>query len=396
MIRRYVLFACLLSPWVSPWGADPLPFTNDLESIDSTCYASRPNDDENSVGCGPFSRIGVGTTGSTINLLGRWGFAHSGSYAVRIRYAANEERSAFRLDSMNTQHIFVRFWMFIDPNYDHAYGEKILRLDALDVGGSAYYEPICYIRSTGATAGKDPMASVNCEANGGSGGPGGGGSFGGASIVFPFSAWFELQFEFYINDTGDNNGICRIWYNDSLISEQTALDNMRTSGRGGGYNHLTDNHNITDMSYGGWYSGGAHGPNVPAIKYIDDVCAQTTKCASLVGGGGTPPTVTVDPSNATVTAPSSATFNVTATGDATLTYQWQRGSTNVSTGIGGTTASYTTAATSVGADNGATFRCIVTNSSGVDTSAAATLTVNAASSANRRAFGGMAPSFRRR
>ncbi len=85
---------------------------------------------------------------------------------------------------------------------------------------------------------------------------------------------------------------------------------------------------------------------------------------------GTPPTVTVDPSNATVLAPATTSFSVTATGDATLTYQWQKGTTNVSSGTGGTTATYTIPASAL-ADNGTTYRSI-----GADTSAAATLTVH--------------------
>lgn len=86
------------------------------------------------------------------------------------------------------------------------------------------------------------------------------------------------------------------------------------------------------------------------------------------------PVITVDPSNATVTAPATANFNVTATGSS-LTYQWQKNGVNVSTGTGGTTNSYTTGATS-GSDDGAAFRCIVSNGFGADTSAAATLTVH--------------------
>jgi hypothetical protein len=105
----------------------------------------------------------------------------------------------------------------------------------------------------------------------------------------------------------------------------------------------------------------------------------------LSGGGSTfytatygtadlvPPVITADPSNATVTAPATAQFSITATG--ATSYQWQKNGSNVSDGSGGTAATYTTAAT-VGGDNGATFRCIATNGFGSDTSAAATLTVN--------------------
>ena len=105
------------------------------------------------------------------------------------------------------------------------------------------------------------------------------------------------------------------------------------------------------------------------------------------------PTITVQPVNRTVTAPATATFSVTATmtGAGTLTYQWQiqqsseSGSTwnNVATGSGGTTASYTTAATAVapgsGPTNGDKFRVLVGTST-ANTNAISntvTLTVNA-------------------
>jgi hypothetical protein len=83
------------------------------------------------------------------------------------------------------------------------------------------------------------------------------------------------------------------------------------------------------------------------------------------------PSITSQPSNQTVAAGQSATFTVAATGSQPLTYQWQRGTTNIS-GATGSSYTFTTAA----ADNGATFRVIVTNSAGSVTSSAATLTIS--------------------
>ncbi len=91
------------------------------------------------------------------------------------------------------------------------------------------------------------------------------------------------------------------------------------------------------------------------------------------------PTITTQPSAASVTVPTTATFTVVATtGGGTLTYQWQRNSTNIS---GATSSSYTTPATTVTggtANNGDAYRVVVTNSAGSVTSSAATLTVAAA------------------
>ena len=85
-----------------------------------------------------------------------------------------------------------------------------------------------------------------------------------------------------------------------------------------------------------------------------------------------PPVITTQPASQTVTAGQTASFTVTATGAATLTYQWQKNGTAIS---GATAASYTTPATAA-ADNGGLFSVAVTNSTGTVTSSAATLTVN--------------------
>jgi len=90
---------------------------------------------------------------------------------------------------------------------------------------------------------------------------------------------------------------------------------------------------------------------------------------------GIPLNITSQPTSQTVIAGQTATFSVTATGTATLSYQWQKNQVNIA---GATSASYTTPATTL-ADNGASFRVIVTNPVSSVTSNAATLAVNAAS-----------------
>lgn len=104
------------------------------------------------------------------------------------------------------------------------------------------------------------------------------------------------------------------------------------------------------------------------------------------------PTISGQPANQTVTQPATANFSVTAaaSGGGTLSYQWQRNPAgagsfaNVATGAGGTTNSYTTAATTVSGGNANstdTWRCVVTETGGTNpgivNTNAATLTVNA-------------------
>ena len=89
------------------------------------------------------------------------------------------------------------------------------------------------------------------------------------------------------------------------------------------------------------------------------------------------PTITTQPANQTVTAGQTATFTAAATGSPTPTVQWQvstdAGATfsNVS-GATFTTLSFTTALS----QNGYQYRGVFTNSAGMATTTAATLTVN--------------------
>jgi hypothetical protein len=103
--------------------------------------------------------------------------------------------------------------------------------------------------------------------------------------------------------------------------------------------------------------------------------SQTSTSATLtVTAAATAPTITKQPSNKTVNVGQTATFSVTATGSAPLSYQWKKGGTAIP---GATAASYTTQATVIG-DDASTFLVVVSNTVGAQTSNSAQLTVNAA------------------
>lgn len=87
-----------------------------------------------------------------------------------------------------------------------------------------------------------------------------------------------------------------------------------------------------------------------------------------------PPTITGQPTDQTVNNGATATFSVTATGTAPITYQWQDNSSGSFADISGaTSSSYSpTASYSI---QGRQYRCIVTDANGTATSAAATLRV---------------------
>jgi glucose/arabinose dehydrogenase len=86
--------------------------------------------------------------------------------------------------------------------------------------------------------------------------------------------------------------------------------------------------------------------------------------------GAVAPTISSHPSNATVAAGQTASFTVAASGTAPLSFQWQRNGVNIA---GATSPTFTLTATA--ADNGASFRAVVTNNSGSATSNPALLTV---------------------
>ena len=112
-----------------------------------------------------------------------------------------------------------------------------------------------------------------------------------------------------------------------------------------------------------------------AVVVSNSAGSATSAAATLtVTAAPVAPTISAAPANVTVTVGQTATFSVTATGTAPLSYQWQKNSANIA---GATSAGYTTPATS-SADNGAKFDVVVSNSAGSVTSSAATLTVNAA------------------
>jgi uncharacterized repeat protein (TIGR02543 family) len=90
----------------------------------------------------------------------------------------------------------------------------------------------------------------------------------------------------------------------------------------------------------------------------------------------TPPAISAQPSNQSVTEGASASFSVTASGSQ-LTYQWQRSNnsgttwTNISSAASST---YTISSTTL-YDGNARFHCVITNAAGSVTSNAVTLTV---------------------
>src|SRR5690349_3408368 len=104
----------------------------------------------------------------------------------------------------------------------------------------------------------------------------------------------------------------------------------------------------------------------------------STGCSGVVstattGPVATAPSITLNPTNQSVTVGQTASFSVAATGTAPLNYQWKKNGVAVN---GASSSAYSTPATS-SSDNGVQFTVVVSNSAGSVTSSAAILTVNA-------------------
>jgi hypothetical protein len=102
------------------------------------------------------------------------------------------------------------------------------------------------------------------------------------------------------------------------------------------------------------------------------MCGAFLTAAGVSGGYSRDiPVITTEPVSLTVVENAAVSFTIVATGTAPLTYIWQKNDADIS---GAIAATYTIAAV-VYADSGSSYRCIVSNAEGVDTSGNATLTV---------------------
>ncbi|MDB5050558.1 MAG: hypothetical protein JWO30_3629 [Fibrobacteres bacterium] len=119
---------------------------------------------------------------------------------------------------------------------------------------------------------------------------------------------------------------------------------------------------------------------IPSVAAADDGSNFSCRISNAAGTATTnpavltvltPPVITLQPLNRTVTQGQTAPFTVLATGPGTLTYQWRKNGASIA---GATDAVYITPPT-VAADNNASFSVIVGNAAGTVTSIPVTLTV---------------------
>ena len=104
---------------------------------------------------------------------------------------------------------------------------------------------------------------------------------------------------------------------------------------------------------------------------VSNAYGTTTSQVATLTVLALPPTIAQQPASVAVTAGSTATFSVAATGSLPLSYFWQRNGAPIA---GATLSNYTTNNVQL-ADSGTQFSCLVSNAYGTTNSIVATLTV---------------------
>ena len=169
--------------------------------------------------------------------------------------------------------------------------------------------------------------------------------------------------------------------NQSVVAGKTATFTVTATGSEGGgpltyqwQKNGTDISGATSSTYTTPITAiGDSGTAFTVVVGNNAAKVTSSKATLTVTLAAVAPAITTQPTAQTVTEGQTATFSVTATGTAPLTYQWKKGGTDIS---GATSSTYTTPAT-VSADNAAVFTVVIRNDKGSYTSINATLTVTA-------------------
>ena len=167
--------------------------------------------------------------------------------------------------------------------------------------------------------------------------------------------------------------------NQSVTAGQTAMFSVGASGTAPlSYQWRKNGANIAGAASGSYTTPAtttADSGSTFSVVITNSAGSATSNNASLtVNAAAVAPSVTSQPANQTVTAGQTATFGVSATGTAPMSYQWRKNGTNIT---GATSSSYSTPATTT-TDSGFTFSVVISNSAGSVSSNNATLTVNRA------------------
>ncbi len=195
----------------------------------------------------------------------------------------------------------------------------------------------------------------------------------GVTFVWTTNQWYWMRLE---TDGASLNG--KIWPDDGMTSEPTNWDMSWTSG---GY----DFGGYTDAGYDAFPSGrtgfgGIVGSDLAGIEFeVDYFLLKADGLPSItVNPTANPLYYTSQPQNSTNAVGTKATFSVTVSNLAAVTYQWSSapsGSTTFTPITGATNSSYTTPALTV-ANNGTQYSVLVSEGALSDNSQVATVTID--------------------
>jgi DNA/RNA endonuclease G (NUC1) len=160
------------------------------------------------------------------------------------------------------------------------------------------------------------------------------------------------------------------------------------------YQWRKDGMNLTGATFPTLTITGAQQDNAGSYDVVvsNGVPPAVTSSAATLTVTPAAPAITQQPANRTVTAGTTATFTVAASGTAPLTYQWRKGGVNLSdTGNISGSSTATLTITNPSLTDGGNFDVVVTNSISFATSNTVTLTVNPAPSSTNLSWGFSTP-----
>jgi hypothetical protein len=244
---------------------------SDLEAEDKACWDHRLSG-FNRVGCGLFK--GIGSYPVSLSAAGP---ARSGSKAIRITYAKNEELGGTNV-GVDADTVNVRSYFYFDQGFDFGQGVKIGRVSSFNpVTQMNDIDVILVVRSAdGANqCGVTDMRDIGIYFNGKPTGHDWGNA--SANVSFERGRWYAVEYQVILNTPGSADGSVRLWVDGAKVAEKTGL---RVRGNFGSTVKLNT------VRVGGWYSNSARGnpcpsPDRPSTLYMDDVAIAKSYIGTL-------------------------------------------------------------------------------------------------------------------
>ncbi len=248
-----------LKPAIPPLG--PVSLQSDLEDQTASCWSNRDANGYSRTRCGSWGQIG--SWGARL----AEGRAHSGSKALSVTFAANEEVAGASLP-VSADKVNVRAYYMFDAGFDFGQGVKVGRISSFNEAMQMNdIDIILTVRSSGSAnqCGLTDMADLSLLFNGRPVGYDWGNISG--AVRFVRDRWYAVEYEVKLNRPGARDGSVKLWVDGRLVASKEGINIRGTGGEGVKLNRLR---------MGGWYSNGANGnscrnPSQPSTLFIDDV-----------------------------------------------------------------------------------------------------------------------------